>query len=75
VILVLDTRKLMEEFAGRRPGFSRETDASPGPLVRTVKAIQRYATGERAGFPDRVIAQAEQLSKKNANALKLFIGS
>lgn len=67
VALVLSTRELMEHFAGHPPGFSRETDASPGPLVRTVKAIYLYATGKPPERTfDSYIAQAEQLSKKKA---------
>ena len=64
VVLVLRTRALMEHFAGRPPGFARETAASSGPLARTVNAIYRFATGEPAKSFDRYIAQAEQLSKK-----------
>jgi hypothetical protein len=64
VVLVLRTRALMERFAGREPGFARETAASSGPLARTVNAIYHFAAGEPAISFDRYIAQAEQLSKK-----------
>jgi hypothetical protein len=64
--LVMDAHALLEKFAGRPPGFGRETDATPGPLVRTVRAIYRYAAGQPARpieF-DRYIAQAERRSKR-----------
>ena len=64
--LVRSARALLEQFAGRPPGFGRETDATPGPLVRTVRAIYRYAAGQPAQpFEfDRYIAQAERHSKR-----------
>ena len=64
--LVMRAHALLEKFGGRPPGFGRETDATPGPLVRTVRAIYRYATGQPAlslEF-DRYIAQAERRSKR-----------
>jgi hypothetical protein len=69
VILVLDTRDLMGKSAGHLPGFSREIDASPGPLVRSVKAIYHYATGQPAKSFDRYIVQAERACKKNASMI------
>jgi hypothetical protein len=61
VILVHRTRELMREYAGRPPGFTRQ--GGPGPLLRTVKAIYEFATGQPAENFDRYIAQAEQLLK------------
>jgi hypothetical protein len=64
--LVMRAHALLGKFGGRPPGFGRETDATPGPLVRTVRAIYRYATGQPAlslEF-DRYIAQAERRSKR-----------
>ena len=69
MILVLKTRDLMEKFAGHKPGFCRETDATPGPLVRTVKAIHLYATGELPISLDCDIDQAEQLSKMATSSI------
>jgi hypothetical protein len=64
--LVISAHGLLEQFAGRPPGFGRETDTPPGPLVRTVRAIYRYAAGNRLapGEFDRYIAQAERLSQR-----------
>ena len=65
--LVVRTRDLMEQTARRPPGFGRETDTSIGPLVRTAKAIYRYASGNKE-FPsiNWYIAQAEKLSKSKS---------
>jgi hypothetical protein len=65
--LVISAHGLLEQFAGRPPGFGLETDATPGPLVRTVRAIYQYAAGQPA-LPfefDRYIAQAERRSKRS----------
>jgi hypothetical protein len=64
--LVISTHGLLEQFAGRPPGFGCETDTPPGPLVRTVRAIYRCAAGQPARPFEfgRYIAQAERRSKR-----------
>ena len=72
-LLVLGTRDLMKDLAGRYPGCIRETDASTGPLVRTVRAMYRYATGKPAGSFNCYIAQAELAAReKGANGFGLY---
>jgi len=86
LILVLRTRDLLEQFAGQRPGFTREKSSrkinvKAGPLARTAMAVYQCSTGKPANSFDTYIAQAEQLSKaeqllqKNmyATAIKLYL--
>ena len=69
LVLVLSTRELLGHFAGRLPGFSREAEASPGPLLRTIDGLYYYANDRRLprSFLYRYIAQAQQVSQQKVS--------